>query len=323
MPFSLEYLSGRTETVSFKIENIILKLDKDLSFKINNLLNLNIKKIDLTISHSQLSLEDIYLRKIGNEFRYNFILTNKFSKIKCNGMINNKALITFSNFKNDKGQKYTEFINNFQQFIKLQYSKIKSSENLLTLLLNCNINQDIIVHAHQLNTTKNTSIYFEGLSALIKIPFLDPKNVNVSLFIKNKIIFFKNTLIKVKNLRFKSKKSMKEILLPNASISDNKKSILVLIIGESARSENFSLYGYKKNTTPLLSKMDNVYSFKAKSCATYTTASLKCILEHSNTNKLYEILPNYLYRNDVGVIWRTTNWGEPPIHIKKFIQLYC
>jgi len=29
-------------------------------------------------------------------------------------------------------------------------------------------------------------------------------------------------------------------------------------------------------------------------------------------------LPNYLYRNNVEVIWRTTNWGEPPIHIKNY-----
>jgi lipid A ethanolaminephosphotransferase len=33
---------------------------------------------------------------------------------------------------------------------------------------------------------------------------------------------------------------------------------------------------------------------------------------------LYEILPNYLYRNDVEVFWRTTNWGEPPVHIKNY-----
>ena len=41
-------------------------------------------------------------------------------------------------------------------------------------------------------------------------------------------------------------------------------------------------------------------------------------MEHKNTNKLYEILPNYLHRNNVEVIWKTTNWGEPPIHIKNF-----
>lgn len=110
----------------------------------------------------------------------------------------------------------------------------------------------------------------------------------------------------------------KEILLPNATIKDNEKSVVVLVIGESARSQNFSLYGYSKNTNPLLSKTPNISHFVAASCATYTTAGVKCILEHKNTDELYEILPNYLYRNNVEVIWRTTNWGEPPVHIKNY-----
>lgn len=115
----------------------------------------------------------------------------------------------------------------------------------------------------------------------------------------------------------KSKKNKKEILLPDATIKDNRKSVVVLVIGESARSQNFSLYGYDKNTNPLLSKVPNVFHFDATSCATYTTAGVKCILEHTDTDELYEILPNYLYRNNVEVIWRTTNWGEPPVHTKK------
>ncbi len=48
-------------------------------------------------------------------------------------------------------------------------------------------------------------------------------------------------------------KNEKEILLPDATIKDNRKSVFVLVIGESARSQNFSLYGYGKNTNPLLS----------------------------------------------------------------------
>jgi lipid A ethanolaminephosphotransferase len=119
---------------------------------------------------------------------------------------------------------------------------------------------------------------------------------------------------------YKSKENKKEILLPDATIKDTEKSIAVLVIGESARSKNFSLYGYEKPTNPLLSKMENVHSFNATSCATYTTAGVKCILEHEDTSKLYEILPNYLFRNNVEVIWRTTNWGEPPIHIKNFLN---
>jgi lipid A ethanolaminephosphotransferase len=43
-----------------------------------------------------------------------------------------------------------------------------------------------------------------------------------------------------------NKKNEKQILLPDATIKNNKKSVAVLVIGESARSENFSLYGYQK-----------------------------------------------------------------------------
>lgn len=111
-----------------------------------------------------------------------------------------------------------------------------------------------------------------------------------------------------------------EIPLPDATIGDDEKSVVVLVIGESARRSNFSLYGYAKETNPLLAQTENLHAFKATSCATYTTAGVKCILEHDDTGKLYEILPNYLYRNGVDVVWRTTNWGEPPVHIEKYMK---
>lgn len=116
----------------------------------------------------------------------------------------------------------------------------------------------------------------------------------------------------------KLKKNEKEILLPKASIKDNQKAVVVLVIGESARSENFSLYGYKKDTNPLLSKTENLFHFNATSSATYTTAGVKSILEHKKTGDLYEILPNYLFRNNVDVVWRTSNTGEPPVHIENY-----
>ncbi|MCK7591338.1 phosphoethanolamine--lipid A transferase EptA [Subsaxibacter sp. CAU 1640] len=119
---------------------------------------------------------------------------------------------------------------------------------------------------------------------------------------------------------YKSKENKKEILLPDATIKDTEKSVVVLVIGESARSENFSLYGYDKPTNPLLSKIENLHTFNATSCATYTTAGVKCVLDYKDTTDLYEILPNYLYRNNVEVIWKTTNWGEPPVHIKNFFN---
>lgn len=108
--------------------------------------------------------------------------------------------------------------------------------------------------------------------------------------------------------------NQKEIPLPDATILNDTKEVCVLIIGESARSQNFELYGYERNTNPLL-KGDSVAVLRAESAATYTTAGVKAIIDHKATDKLYEILPNYLHRHGVDVVWRSNNWGEPPLHI--------
>lgn len=112
------------------------------------------------------------------------------------------------------------------------------------------------------------------------------------------------------------KLNQKEILLPDAEFTNNSKDVCILIIGESARRENFSLYGYHKETNPLLAG-DSIKIYMANSAATYTTAAVKAILDHKPTGKLYEILPNYMYRQEVDVVWRSCNWGEPPLHIEK------
>ena len=124
----------------------------------------------------------------------------------------------------------------------------------------------------------------------------------------------------VNTVRFyngEKKRNQKEIMLPDAVISNDSKDVCILIIGESARRDHFSLYGYEKMTNPLLAE-DNVTALIANSAATYTTAGVKAILDHQPTGKLYEILPNYMYRAGVDVIWRTSNWGEPPVHIEKY-----
>ncbi len=112
--------------------------------------------------------------------------------------------------------------------------------------------------------------------------------------------------------------NQKETMLPDATFNDSK-DIVVLIIGESARSQNFSLYGYERETNPLM-KADSVTALKAKASDTYTTAAVKAILQHQRSRTLYEILPNYLFRNGVDVIWRTSNWGTPPIHVEKMFS---
>ena len=110
-----------------------------------------------------------------------------------------------------------------------------------------------------------------------------------------------------------------EIKLPDGTIVDQEKAVVVLVIGESARKANFQLYGYKRDTNPLLSRQNALKVYQATSCATYTTAGTKAILEPKNSDDLYELLPNYAYRTGVDVSWRTYNWGEPPIHIDEYL----
>jgi len=120
-------------------------------------------------------------------------------------------------------------------------------------------------------------------------------------------------------LSFQHDEQAEEIKLPDGTITDTDKAVVVLVIGESARKANFQLYGYKRDTNPLLSKQEGLKVYEANACATYTTAGTKAILEPVNSSDLYELLPNYAFRTGVDVSWRTSNWGEPPIHIDEYL----
>ena len=123
----------------------------------------------------------------------------------------------------------------------------------------------------------------------------------------------------IRVLSIKSGKQAEEIKLPDGRITDEEKTVVVLVIGESARSANFQLYGYKRDTNPLLSKQTGLKVYPAVSCATYTTGGTKAILEPKDSGDLYELLPNYAFRTGADVSWRTFNWGEPPIHIEEYL----
>ncbi len=125
------------------------------------------------------------------------------------------------------------------------------------------------------------------------------------------------TVNSVRYYAAQKKRNAKEILLPDAKIATPGKDVCILIIGESARSMNFSLYGYHRKTNPY-TEGDSVVALTARAADTYTTAGVKAILDHKPTGKLYEILPNYMNRSGVDVTWRTSNWGEPPVHIEKY-----
>lgn len=118
----------------------------------------------------------------------------------------------------------------------------------------------------------------------------------------------------------KHKAERSEILLPDPTSVSESKDVCVLFIGESVRRDHFSLYGYPRETNPYTSK-DGVKAYVAESSATYTSAGVKAILEYRPSRELNEILPNYLQRMGADVSWRTSNWGEPPVHTPKYYKI--
>lgn len=112
------------------------------------------------------------------------------------------------------------------------------------------------------------------------------------------------------------------VLLPDASFGSDAKTVVVLVIGESARARNFSMYGYARATNPVLSASGAVALANTQACATYTTQALQCILSHDDPGLRLagsvELLPSYLQRQGIYVIWRSNNWGEPPVRVASY-----
>ena len=115
-------------------------------------------------------------------------------------------------------------------------------------------------------------------------------------------------------------RNVQEIPLPDVTAVSESRDVCVLFIGESVRRDRFSLYGYGRETNPYTSR-DSVTALIADAAATYTTAAVRAIMEPYESGDLYEILPNYLQRAGVDVTWRTSNWGEPPVHTEKYYRI--
>ena len=97
--------------------------------------------------------------------------------------------------------------------------------------------------------------------------------------------------------------------------SSTKPKLMVFVVGETARADHFGLNGYERNTTPLLSKQSDLYSFKnAISCGTSTAYSLPCMFSYADredydidTAKYHENVLDTLSKQGVNVVWRDNN----------------
>jgi lipid A ethanolaminephosphotransferase len=96
-----------------------------------------------------------------------------------------------------------------------------------------------------------------------------------------------------------------------------RKSLTVLVVGESARAENFGILGYDRDTTPQLDKEPGLIAFTdVKSCGTETAVSVPCMFSNmgrkdynASKAKNEEGLLDVLKRAGLDVIWRDNQSG--------------
>lgn len=94
-----------------------------------------------------------------------------------------------------------------------------------------------------------------------------------------------------------------------------KKKLIIMVVGEAARADRFSLNGYNKETNPLLKKEDLVSFSNLYSCGTSTAHSVPCMFSvYDRNNYTYkkgittESLVDVLsHTQNIKVLWRDNN----------------
>lgn len=94
----------------------------------------------------------------------------------------------------------------------------------------------------------------------------------------------------------------------------SKPELIILVVGETARADRFSLNGYYKNTNPLLAKEKVVSFSNVTSCGTSTGVSVPCMFsalsrkDYDKASALnQENALDVLAENGVEILWRDNN----------------
>lgn len=96
--------------------------------------------------------------------------------------------------------------------------------------------------------------------------------------------------------------------------SDMDRELVILVVGEAARADHFSLNGYARETNPLLKKEDIINFSQFSSCGTETAVSVPCMFSSFGREKYEgdkakhtENVLDVLSHAGVHVLWRDNN----------------
>ncbi|MDG4475033.1 phosphoethanolamine transferase [Thiovibrio frasassiensis] len=100
----------------------------------------------------------------------------------------------------------------------------------------------------------------------------------------------------------------------NNLATDRERELIILVVGEAARADRFSLNGYERPTNPLLSQEEVIFYPQVSSCDTSTATAVPCMFSDLTragfSNKKAAARENILdvvQRAGVNVLWRDNN----------------
>jgi len=144
-----------------------------------------------------------------------------------------------------------------------------------------------------------------------------------SFFREHKVLrLYTNPVTAIYNLVSYSYDQLKDKNIPMQKIGldavqikdDTKRKIVIMVVGEAARSDHFSLNNYSKKTNPLLEKEDIINFSKMYSCGTTTAVSVPCMFsvydrdeyDSQKGHNTYNVL-DILSHAGIEILWRDNN----------------
>ena len=111
---------------------------------------------------------------------------------------------------------------------------------------------------------------------------------------------------------------------------DNRTKIVIMVVGEAARADHFSLNGYEKETNPLLAK-ENIFNFtNMYACGTSTAESVPCMFSkfdradysYKKGIRTQNVLDVLSHSNNVSVLWRDNNSDSKGVALRVLYENY-
>ena len=106
-----------------------------------------------------------------------------------------------------------------------------------------------------------------------------------------------------------------KVAFDSTTPKEEKTELIIMVLGETARADRFSLNGYEKETNPLLKKEEVVNFSNMYSCGTSTAESVPCMFsifgkadyDYKKGISTENVLDVLTHTNHIKVLWRDNN----------------